>query len=79
LDIVSWIFIKFLEVKIEINQDNLTPCEAHRVLKNLLLGCPKYKHFSYFHSSCQLGLNIRQRGIKSPLSNIGAKLCEEAI
>ena len=24
-------------------------------------------------------LNIRQRGIESPLSNIGAKLCEEAI
>ena len=28
-----WIgFQIFLEVKIEINQDNLTPCEAHRVL-----------------------------------------------
>ena len=36
LDFVSWIFIKnfqtFLEVKIEINQDNLTPCQAHWVL-----------------------------------------------
>ena len=32
----SWIFIKnyqtFLEVKIEINWDNLTPCQAHWVL-----------------------------------------------
>ena len=28
-----WIgFQIFLEVKIEMNQDNLTPCEAHRVL-----------------------------------------------
>ena len=36
LDFVSWIFIKnfqtFLEVKIEINWDNLTPCQAHWVL-----------------------------------------------
>ena len=33
LDFVSLIFIKnfqtFLEVKIEINRDNLTPCQAH--------------------------------------------------
>ena len=60
LDFVSWIFIKnfqtFLEVKIEINRDNLTPCQAHWVLLNFLLGCPKDEHFSYFHSSCQLGL-----------------------
>jgi hypothetical protein len=36
LDFVSWLFIKnfetFLEVKIEINRDNLTPCQAHWVL-----------------------------------------------
>ena len=36
LDFVSWIFIKyfqtFLEVKIQINRDNLTPCQAHWVL-----------------------------------------------
>ena len=36
LDFVSWICIKnfqiFLEVKIEINQVNLTPCQAHWVL-----------------------------------------------
>ena len=36
LDFVSWIFIKdfqtFLEVKIEINWDNLTPCQNHWVL-----------------------------------------------
>ena len=36
LDFVSWIFIKnfqtFLEVKIQINQDNLTPCQAYWVL-----------------------------------------------
>ena len=36
LDFVSWIFIKnfqrFLEVKIEINRDNLTPCQANWVL-----------------------------------------------
>ena len=35
-DFVSWIFIKnfqtFLEVKIDINQVNLTPCQAHWVL-----------------------------------------------
>ena len=36
LDFVSWIFIKnfqtVLEVKIEINWDNLKPCQAHWVL-----------------------------------------------
>ena len=36
LDFVSWIFIKnfqtFLEVKIDINWDNLTPCQAHLAL-----------------------------------------------
>ena len=36
LDFVSWSFIKkfqtLLEVKIEINRDNLTPCQAHWVL-----------------------------------------------
>ena len=36
LDFVSWIFIKnfqtFLEVKIEINRDNLTPFQANWVL-----------------------------------------------
>ena len=56
------IFVKnfqtFLEAKIEINRDNLTPCQAHLVLKNLLLGGVKDEHFSYFHSSCQLGLSI---------------------
>ena len=61
LDFVSWIFIKnfqtFLEAKIEINWDNLTPCQAHWVLLNLLLGGAKDEHFSYFHSSCQLGLS----------------------
>ena len=59
LDFVSWIFIKnfqtFLEMKIEINRDNSTPCQAHWVLLNLLLGGAKDEHFSYFHSSCQLG------------------------
>ena len=60
MDFVSWIFIKnvqiFLEVKIEINRDNLTPCQAHWVLQNLLLGVAKDEHFSCFLSSCQLGL-----------------------
>ena len=36
LDFVSWIFDKnfqtFLELKIEINRDNLTPCQAQWVL-----------------------------------------------
>ena len=36
LDFVSWICIKnfqtFLEVKIDINRVNLTPCQAHWVL-----------------------------------------------
>ena len=36
-EFVSWIFIKklqtFLEVKIEINRDNLTPCQAHWALQ----------------------------------------------
>ena len=36
LDFVSWICIKnfqtFLEVKIDINQVNLPPCQAHSVL-----------------------------------------------
>ena len=57
LDFVSWFFIKhiqtFLEVKIEINGNNLKPCQA---LYNLLLGGANDEHFSYFHSSCQLGL-----------------------
>ena len=59
---VSWFYIKnfqtFLEVKIEINLDDLKPCQVQWVLKNLLLGCPKDEHFSYFHSSCQLGLTV---------------------
>ena len=41
----------FLEVKIEINQDNLTPCQAHWVLQTLLLGVAKDEHFSYFHNN----------------------------
>ena len=59
-DFVSWIFIKniktFLEVKIDINQVNLTPCQAHWVLWKMPLGGAKDEHFSCFHSSCQLGL-----------------------
>ena len=58
-DFVSWIFTKnfqtFLEVKIDINRVNLTPCQAHRGLKNMLLGGTEDEHFSYFHRSCQLG------------------------
>ena len=50
-------FTNIFEVKIEINRDNLTPCQAHRVIKNLILGCPEDENFSYFHCSCQLGLN----------------------
>ena len=60
LDLVCWISIKnfqsFLEVKIDINWVNLTPCQAHWVLQNLLLGVAKDEHFSCFLSSCQLGL-----------------------
>ena len=60
LYLVCWISIKnfqsFLEVKIDINWVNLTPCQAHWVLQNLLLGFPKDERFSYFHSSCQLEL-----------------------
>ena len=60
LDFISWICIKnfqtFLEVKIDINRVNLTPCQAHWVLSNLLLGCAKDEHFSCFLSSCQLWL-----------------------
>ena len=51
-------FQTFLEVKIEINRNNLTPCQAHWVLQNLLLCVAKDEHFSYFHSSCQLGLRV---------------------
>ena len=60
-DFVSWIFIKnlqtFLEVKIDISLVNLTPCQTHCVLWEMPLGCSKDKHFSCFHSSCQLGLS----------------------
>jgi len=60
LDFVSWICIKnfqtFLDVKIDINWVNLTPCQAHWVLQNLLLGGAKDEKFSCFLSSCQLGL-----------------------
>ena len=65
LDLVGWIFIKnfqtFSEVKIEINWDNLTPCQAHLVLLiHLLLGGPKDEHLSYSYSSYQLGLKVSQ-------------------
>ena len=39
----------FLEVKIDINWVNLTPCQAHWVLQNLLLGVAKDEHFSSFN------------------------------
>ena len=59
LDFVSWIYIKnfqtFLEVKIDINWVNLTPCQAPWVLWNLLLGGAKDEHFFCSLSSCQLG------------------------
>ena len=61
-DFVSWFFIAnfqtFLDVKIDINRVNLTPCQAQWVWYNLLLGGAKDKHFSSCLSSCQLGLNI---------------------
>ena len=64
-DFVSWICIKnfqtFLEVKIDINRVNLTPCQAYWVLQNLLLGGAKYEHFSCFLSSCQLGFKALSR------------------
>ena len=63
LDFVSWILSKIsqhLEVKIEINRYNLTPCQAHWALGNLLIGGAKDEHFSYFHSSCQLGSSIHK-------------------
>ena len=78
LDFVSWIFIKnfqtFLEVNIEINRDNLTPCQANWVLKNLLLGSAKDEHFSYFHSSCQLGLRPLRLRWKSCLANLQSQI-----
>ena len=78
LDFVSWIFIKnfqtFLEVKIEINRNNLTPCQANWVLKNLLLGGAKDEHFSYFHSSCHLGLRSLHLRWKSCLTNLQSQI-----
>jgi hypothetical protein len=47
-----------LEVKIDIDCINLTPCQAHWVLENMPLGGAKDEHFSCFHSSCQLGLTV---------------------
>ena len=60
-DFVNWIFIKnfqtFLEVKIDVNRVNLTPCWAHWVLSKMPLGGAKDEHVSCFHSSCQWGLS----------------------
>ena len=64
-DFFRWIFIKtfqtFLEVKIDINQVNLTSCQAHWASWKMALGGSKDEHFSCFHSSCQLGLNSLRR------------------
>ena len=49
-------FQTFLEVKIDINGVNLTPCQAHWVLLKVLLRGAKDKHFFCFLSSCQSGL-----------------------
>ena len=43
-------------MKIDINQVNLTLWQGHWVLYKMTLGGTKDKHFSCFHSSCQLGL-----------------------
>ena len=62
---VSWICIKnsqtFLDVKIDIIRVNLTSCQAHWVLWNLLPGGAKDEHFSCFLNSCQLGIRSRLR------------------
>ena len=47
----------YLEVKIDINWINLTPCQAHCFLIKNALGGAKDEYFSCFHSSYQLGLN----------------------
>ena len=64
-DFVSWIFVKnfqtLLEVKIDINRVNLTPCQAHCGLCKMPLGGAKDKHF---YSSCQLGLICLQFAFK---------------
>ena len=50
-------FPNFLEVKIDVNRVNLTPCWAHWVLLKMPLGGAKDEHVSCFHSSCQWGLS----------------------
>ena len=59
LDFVSWIWIKnfqtFLEVKIDINRVNLTPCQAGKLIesyKTCSLMAPSMSNFLCFLSSC---------------------------
>jgi len=74
LDLVCWISIKnfqsFLEVKIDINWVNLTPCQAHWVLQNLLLGVAKDEKFSCFLSSCQLRLMYFQIDFRKVMTSL---------
>ena len=44
-------------MKIDINRVDLTPCQVHKGLQNMLLGGAEDEHLSCFYSSCQLGLS----------------------